>query len=61
MKKTYRILQLERLGKKLNKWIISELTKFEDSSIEIYSCIYGPTAIENCKSKIKKLRKIGKC
>jgi len=51
----FKILQLERLGKKQNKFIIRK--KEKGKYFEISSKVYGPTTLENCKKKIKKLIK----
>lgn len=51
----FKILQLERLGKKQNKFIIRKEEK--GKYFEISSKVYGPTTLENCKKKIKKLIK----
>ena len=58
MKTTYKILQLERLGKKQNKFIISRYEK--SYNIEIISKIFGPTTLKNCENRLKKILSGGK-
>ena len=56
--KNFKILQLERLGKKLNQFIIRSEEKI--GRIEISSKVYGPTSENNCKNKLKTLKKENK-
>lgn len=51
---TYRILQLESLGKKHNQFIVSRNEVFS-KSLDITSCVYGPTTKNNCKKFINKI------
>ena len=52
---TYKIYQLERLGKKQKRWTIRKIEKHD--TISISSKVYGPTTLENCERKLTNLKK----